>query len=178
MYFCYFVIISPWKKAESRSAKDALCQVWLKLAPWFWRRNFKFHQYIFALSQFSVLGKGWEPLFVETWITFAQKRFVSILVEIGPEALEKNIFLNFVNVFSLFCYISLLGKGRGLLFEWTWISFIQLKDALYQVWLKLANWFWRRFKISSELGFFCLWISAVLLWFSLEKGVALHLNKL
>ena len=28
------------KKVESPSPKDALCQVWLKLAQWFWRRNF------------------------------------------------------------------------------------------------------------------------------------------
>ena len=25
---------------ESPSPKDALCQVWLKLAQWFWRRRF------------------------------------------------------------------------------------------------------------------------------------------
>ena len=44
--FRYFLIISPWKKAwsfnwkklESPSLKDALCQVWLKLAQWFWRK--------------------------------------------------------------------------------------------------------------------------------------------
>ena len=43
MYFPYFVIISPWKKAgpfiwkkiESPSPKDALCQVWLKFAQLF-----------------------------------------------------------------------------------------------------------------------------------------------
>ena len=28
------------KKLESPSPKDALCQVWLKLAQWFWRRRF------------------------------------------------------------------------------------------------------------------------------------------
>ena len=27
-------------KTESPSPKDALCQVWLKLAQWFWRRRF------------------------------------------------------------------------------------------------------------------------------------------
>ena len=44
MYFCYFVIISPWKRAGAlicSSPKDALCQVWLKLAQWFWRRRWK-----------------------------------------------------------------------------------------------------------------------------------------
>ena len=28
-------------KIESPSSKDALCQVWLKLAQWFWRRRSK-----------------------------------------------------------------------------------------------------------------------------------------
>ena len=45
------------------------------------------------------------------------------------------------------------------------------KDALCQVWLKLAQWFWRRF-----LNFF----NAFLLFHNylpLEEGVALHLNK-
>ena len=48
MYYCYFVIISPWKRAwalplnklEFPSPRDALCQVWLKLAQWFWRSKF------------------------------------------------------------------------------------------------------------------------------------------
>ena len=48
MYFHYFIIISPWKKAgpfilnklESPALKDALCQFWLKLAQWFCRRRF------------------------------------------------------------------------------------------------------------------------------------------
>ena len=46
--FCLFGINSPWKWAwhfhlinlGSPSPNDALCQVWLKLAQWFWRRNF------------------------------------------------------------------------------------------------------------------------------------------
>ena len=38
-------------KLESPSPKDALCEVWLKLAQWFWRRRFfKFRQFIFAFS--------------------------------------------------------------------------------------------------------------------------------
>ena len=49
MHFRYFVIISPWKregralhlnKLESPSPKDALCQVWLKMAQWFSGRRF------------------------------------------------------------------------------------------------------------------------------------------
>jgi hypothetical protein len=48
VYFYSFAIISPWRKAipfhlnnlESLPPKDDLCQVWLKLAQWFWRRRF------------------------------------------------------------------------------------------------------------------------------------------
>ena len=29
-----------WNKLKSPSPKDALCQVWLKLTQWFWRRRF------------------------------------------------------------------------------------------------------------------------------------------
>ena len=37
-------------KLQSPSPKDALCQVWLKLAQWLWRRRyFKFRQCIFAV---------------------------------------------------------------------------------------------------------------------------------
>ena len=46
IYFQFFVIISPLKKVkalfeetESPKPKDVLCQVWLKLAWWFWRRS-------------------------------------------------------------------------------------------------------------------------------------------
>ena len=49
MFFRYLVIIFPLEKGgalhlnkrESPSPKDALCQVWLKLAKWFWRRRWK-----------------------------------------------------------------------------------------------------------------------------------------
>ena len=36
-------------KLESPSPKDALCQVWLKLAKWFWRRIFFKFVIIFSL---------------------------------------------------------------------------------------------------------------------------------
>jgi hypothetical protein len=44
------------------------------------------------------------------------------------------------------------------------------KNDLYQVWLKLAHWFWERFlKISIVFLFFRYYLP-------LEKGVPLHLN--
>ena len=75
---------------ESPSPKDALCQVWLKLAQWFWRR-----------------------------------------------------FSNFVNEFLLFLNYLPLEKGGALLLNK--LQSPSDKDALCQVWLELANLFWRRF---------------------------------
>ena len=77
-------------KHQSPSPKDALCQVWLKLAKWFWRRR----------------------------------------------------FLNFVNVFSLFGNYLSLEKGGALYLNN--LESPSPEDALFQVWLKLAKWFWRR----------------------------------
>ena len=42
-------------KLESHSPKEVLCQVWLKLAQWFWRRRFFNFVNVFSLSP---LGKG------------------------------------------------------------------------------------------------------------------------
>ena len=51
-------------------------------------------------------------------------------------------FLNFVNVFSLFHNYLPLEKGGP--FIWTKFNPLSHKDALCQIWLKLARWFWRR----------------------------------
>ena len=78
------------KKFESPSSKDALCQVLLKLAQWFWRRR----------------------------------------------------FFNFIYVFLLFRNYLPLEKGGALhLYK---LESPLPKDALCQVWLKLAQWFWKR----------------------------------
>ena len=61
------------------------------------------------------------------------------LDEIGP-VVPENFFLKFINVFSVL--------RNNLLLERAW-SVIRTtetpssKDALCQVWLKLAQWFWR-----------------------------------
>ena len=39
-------------KLESPSPKDALCQVWLKLAQWFWRRRFLNFVNVFSLFRY------------------------------------------------------------------------------------------------------------------------------
>ena len=51
-------------------------------------------------------------------------------------------FFNFVNVFSIFRNYLPLEKGRAL--HLNKFESPSSKDALGQVWLKLAQWFWRR----------------------------------
>ena len=148
-------------KLKSPSPKNALCQVWLKLAWWVFRRR----------------------------------------------------FLNFVNVFSLFRNYLPLEKGVTL--HMYQLEFPSPKDAMCQIWLILAQWFWRRRflnfvdvfsllrNILSPLG---IWITSILFtqgcfvlslveigsvvqekkmyfryfgnYLPLEKDGSLHLNKL
>ena len=78
-------------KLEFPSPKDDLCQVWLKLAQWFWRRR----------------------------------------------------FLKFINVFSLFRNYLPLEKSKARL-HLKKLESPSPKNAVCQVWLKLAHWFWSR----------------------------------
>ena len=80
-------------------------------------------------------------------------------------------FLNFINVFSLFCNYLILEKGGTL-----YLNKIESplpKDALCQVWLKLAQWFWRRI-----FFYFFNVFSPFRNYLPLEKCRALHLKKL
>jgi hypothetical protein len=45
LLFRYYLLLErgyplPLQKLESSLSKDDLCQVWLKLAQWFWRKRF------------------------------------------------------------------------------------------------------------------------------------------
>ena len=70
--------------------------------------------------------------------------------------------------------ISPLLKGHGLSLKQPEFSFS--KDAypmLWAIWLKLAQWFWRR-RLFNFVNVFSLFPN----YLPLEKGWALHLNKL
>ena len=62
---------------------------------------------------------------------------MSSLVEIGPVVLEKKIFINFVNVFSIFRNYLPLEKGEAL--HLNKHESPSPKDVLCQVWLKLGQ---------------------------------------
>ena len=65
----------------------------------------------------------------------------NVLLKLASSYGEED-FLNFVNVFSLFRNYLPLEKGAAL--HLNKLESPSPKDALCQVWLKLAQWFWRR----------------------------------
>lgn len=76
-----------------------------------------------------------------------KKCFIQELVKIRPVALEKDT-VQFVNVFHNVAIITSICK-RASSFIWTKLQLLLPKDALFHVWLKLAERFWRRQKCSK-----------------------------
>ena len=99
--FYKLAIISPcrraclfiWKESEFPLPKDALCEVWLKLALYFWSRN-PYIFIVFIIFLLSPLEKGRGPFFVKIWIPSTQG---CCTVEIGPLVLKRG-FLNILNI--------------------------------------------------------------------------------
>ena len=116
-------------KLESPPPKDALCQIWLKLAQCFWRRRFL-------------------------------NIFIIILLFRHYLPLEKEVVLY-------------LNKSE----------FPPPKDALCQVWLNLAQWFWsrrlkcekftyRRLRCAKKCTYMYLWLGSL----SLLLALSFHRN--
>ena len=81
------------------------------------------------------------------------------------------IFIGCQYIFTISLLYPSLGRGHGPSFKQH--DFPSPKDALCQVWLKLAQLFWiRRFFLSLSMYFHYLLLSP------LRKGRILHLNKL
>ena len=88
-----------------------------------------------------------------------------------PSGSGEEYFYKLVNVISLFRNYLLLEKGMAL--HLNKLESSSPKDALCQVWLKLALWFLRRrfLKLVNVFSLFPYYLP-------LEMGVAFHLNKL
>ena len=78
-------------KLEPPLPKDALCQVWLKLAQWFWRRRFflNFVNVFLLFRNYLPLEKGGALHLNTLESLFSQGCFVLSLVKIRPVDLEK-----------------------------------------------------------------------------------------
>ena len=78
--------------------------------------------------------------FQQTWILFTQGCFVPSLVEIGQVVLER--MFKFRQCIFAISQLSPLVKGRVP--SLNKFESPSSEDAFCQVWLKLAQWFWRR----------------------------------
>ena len=124
-----------------------------------------YFRFFFIIS----LGKGRGPSFEQTCILHPR----ILCAKFGWNWLsgsKEEDFLNFVNVFSL-CrnYLPLEKGGANHLNK---LESPSPKDALCQVWLNMAQWFWRR-RFLNFVNVFTLFRN----YLPLEKGGALHLNK-
>ena len=130
-----------FNKLESRTPKE-LCAKF----GWNWPSGsgkddfsnlfFFFHNLVIIFT-----SKKTEPFIWTNVNPFTLKCIVPCWVEIGPVVLE-GWFFKFVNLFSQFQNFPLLEKDRALhLYKFESTS---PKDNLYQVWLKLTEWFLRK----------------------------------
>ena len=71
----------------------------------------------------------------------------------------------------IFALSKCLSLAKGVALHLNKLEFPSPKDALCQLWLKFAKWFWRRF--LNFVNVFLLFRNSL----PLEKGVALHLRK-
>ena len=129
------------KKHESLLPKDALCQVWLKLAQWFLRRCFKFINVFSLFCNYLHLEKGMALHLNKLDSSSPKDALCQAWLKLTLWFLRRRFF-KFVNIFSLFPYYLPLEKGMAL-------HLVKLEspipeDALCQVLLKLAKWFLRR----------------------------------
>ena len=120
-----------------------MCQVWFKLAQWFWRRRFLNFVNVFSLFRNNLpLEKGRALHLKKLESTSPNDALCQVWVKLAKWFWRRR-FLNFVNVFSLFRHYLPLEKAITLHMNKSEPP--SPRDALCQVWLKLDQWFWRRF---------------------------------
>ena len=114
----------------------------MKLALWFWRRFFFYFVIIFSFFCYYSL---WKKLWSFIWKNLNSLDPWMLCSKYGwnwPNDSGEGFFKFFI-ILSFFCLLLLspLGKRCGPSFEQ--IEIPSLNDALYHVWLKWAQWFWR-----------------------------------
>ena len=126
------------KKLESPSSKNALCQVWLTMAQWFWRRNVNFVNVFSLFRYYLSLEKG-GALHLDKFEFPSSK---DALCQVWLKWFSRRRFLNVVNIFSQFSYYLSFEKGMAL--HLNKLKSPTPKDALCPVMLKSVQWFLRK----------------------------------
>ena len=160
VFFCYFVIISPWKRVGPVIWKKNFNPLHPRLLcakfgwNWFsgsWGEDFYIFVNVFLLFQNYLPLEKSGGLHLNKLESFFSKRMLCAKFGWNWSHGSWEDFLNFVNVFCYFVIISPFKKG-GALYLYKF-EFPLPKDALYWVWLQLVQWLLRRrfFKILSML---------------------------
>ena len=116
--------------------QDSLCQVWLKLAQWFWRWFFNFVNVFLLFLNYLFLEKGGALILNKLETPSPKDALCQVWLKLAQVVQEKKIFnLNFVNVFSLFRNYLPLEKGGP--FFWTKLNPLHPRT----IWAKFGwNW--------------------------------------
>ena len=157
-------------KMESPSPKDALCQIWSKLAQWFCRRRFLNFVNVFSLFRnYLPLEKGGALHLIKLESPSPKDALCQVWSK-SAQWFCRRRFLNFVNVFSPFGNYLPLEKSRAIYLNK--LESPSPKNALCQVWLKLDQWFRRR-RFLNFVNVFSLFHN----YLPLEKGRGLSFEK-
>ena len=146
MSFCYIGIIFllekdaalPLTKLISPSPKDALCQVWLKLAQRFWRRFVSMYFYYYVIFP---LEKDVDLHLNKFVYSSPRDALCQVRLKLVQQFLRRRFFKR-VDTFLL--YIFLIPLEKDIALHSKKFGSPSPKDALCQVCLKLAWWFWTR----------------------------------
>ena len=138
MFFHYFIIISPLEKGgalhlnklESPSSKDELCQLWLKLAQWFWRKFITFINVFSLFRNYLGLEKSVALYLNKLESPLPKDALCQVWMKL-VQLFWRGRFFNFVNIFSLFRNYLPLEKGGAL--RLNKLESPSPKDALCQV---------------------------------------------
>ena len=104
------------------------------------KKIFKVHQCIFTLSYYLPLEKGVALHLNKIESPLPKDALCQVWLNLASWFLRRR--LKFINVFSLFPYF--LPFEKGVAQHLNRLESPSPKDALCQVWLKLAKWFLRR----------------------------------
>ena len=137
LYFCYFIIISPWKK-EWLFILTNLNPLHQNKRPWDTLLTRDQFQWINTLAQSNDYAITLRIFFWElngwTWVPFTQRYIAPSLVELGSVLLEKKIFKLPQCIFTIWLLFP-FNKGHGPSFQQTWIVFT--KKCFIHVFIKV-----------------------------------------
>ena len=150
--------------------KDALCQLWLKLVKWCWRRRFLNFVNVFSLfSNYLPLEEDRALYLNKTESSSPKDAMCQVRLKLAQWFCRR--FLNLSMYFRYFVIISPLEKSSALHLNKT--ESPSPKYALCQLCLKFAQFFRRR-RFLNFVNEFSLFRNDL----PFEKGRAIHLNKL